>query len=72
MTCVAKGSLCHLDLKVCTRHKLSPQSQYRRLTEFGQGFGPSMWQAEADTDLTLSALPATAVGQILLTIAKFC
>ena len=25
-----------------------------------------MWQAEADTELTLSALPATAVGQILL------
>ena len=25
-----------------------------------------MWQAEADTALTLSALPATAVGQILL------
>ena len=24
-----------------------------------------MWQAEADTELTLSALPATAVGQIL-------
>ena len=31
-----------------------------------------MWQAEADTELTLSASPATAVGQILLTIAKFC
>ena len=25
-----------------------------------------MWQAEADTELTLSALPATAVGEILL------
>ena len=31
-----------------------------------------MWQAKADTELTLSALPATAVGQILLTMAKFC
>ena len=29
-----------------------------------------MWQAEADTELTLSALPATAVGQILPTMAK--
>ena len=35
---------------------------YRRLTEFG----PPMWQAEADTELTLFASPATAVGQILL------
>ena len=25
-----------------------------------------MWQAEADLELTLSASPATAVGQILL------
>ena len=31
-----------------------------------------MWQAEADSELTLSALPATAVGQIVLTMAKFC
>ena len=31
-----------------------------------------MWQAEADNELTLSASPATAVGQILLTMAKFC
>ena len=30
----------------------------------------SMWQAEADTEQ--SALPATTVGQILLTMAKFC
>ena len=35
-------------------------------------FGPPMWQAEADTELTLSAASATAVGQILLTLAKFC
>ena len=34
-------------------------------------FGPPMWQAEADTALTLSALPVTAVSQILLTMAKF-
>ena len=31
-----------------------------------------MWQAEADTELALSATPATAVGQIQLTLAKFC
>ena len=35
-------------------------------------FGPHMWQAEADTELTVAASPATAVGQILLTKAKFC
>ena len=35
-------------------------------------FGPPMWQTEADTELTLSALPATIVGQILLTLAKLC
>ena len=33
-------------------------------------FGPPMWQAEADTALTLSALPATAVGQSTLTLAN--
>ena len=26
-------------------------------------FGPPMWQAEADTELTLSASPTAAVGQ---------
>ena len=31
-----------------------------------------MWQAEADTELTLSASPTTAVDQILLIMAKFC
>ena len=39
---------------------------YRRLTEFG----PPMWQAEADTELTLSASPATAVGEQTLTLAN--
>ena len=29
-----------------------------------------MWQAEVDTKLTLSALPATAVGQILLPMGE--
>ena len=29
-------------------------------------FGPIMWQAEADSVKSLPALPATAVGQILL------
>ena len=38
------------------------------LTEFGPPM--SMWQAEADTEQ--SVLPATTVGQILLTMAKFC
>ena len=36
--------------------------QYRRLTEFG----PPMWQAEAESISSLSASPATAMGQILL------
>ena len=31
-----------------------------------------MRQAEADIELMLSALTATAVSQILLTMAKFC
>ena len=47
---------------------LGRKNSYRILTEFGL----PMWQDEADTELTLSALPATAVGQILLTMAKFC
>ena len=33
-------------------------------------FGPTMWQAEADTELTLSASPTTAVGQKALALAK--
>ena len=32
--------------------------------------GPPMWQAEADTDLTLSASPTTAVVQKALALAK--
>ena len=32
--------------------------------------GPPMWQAEADTELTLSAWPVTAVGQLTLTLAN--
>ena len=36
------------------------------LTEFGS----PMWQAEADTELTLSAPPTTAVGQKALALAK--
>ena len=31
---------------------------------------PPMWQAEADTKLTLSASPVTAVGQSKLTMAN--
>ena len=31
-----------------------------------------MWQAEADTELTLFASPATAVGQKALALAKRC
>ena len=30
-----------------------------------------MWQAEADSISSLSALPTTAVGQILFSLAKF-
>ena len=33
-------------------------------------FGPSMWQAEADTELTLSASPTTAVGQKVLALTN--
>ena len=33
-------------------------------------FGPPMWQAEADTELTLSASPTTAMGQKALALAK--
>ena len=33
-------------------------------------FGPPMWQAEANTELTLSASPTTAVGQKALALAK--
>ena len=33
-------------------------------------FGPPMRQAEADTELTLSASPTTAVGQKALALAK--
>ena len=40
------------------------QQNLAGLTEFG----PPMWQAEADTELTLSASPATAVGQSKLTM----
>ena len=39
---------------------------YRGVTRFG----PPMWQAEADTELTLYASPATAVGQSKLTLAN--
>ena len=40
------------------------ETVYRIITEFG----PPMWQAEGDTELTLS----DTVGQILLNMAKFC
>ena len=33
-------------------------------------FGPPMWQPEADTELTLSASPITAMGQKALAMAK--
>ena len=35
-------------------------------------FGPPIWQAKAYKELTVFASPAMAVGQILLTMAKFC
>ena len=40
--------------------------KYRGVTPFG----PPMWQAEADTELTLSASPTTAVGQKALAMVK--
>ena len=33
-------------------------------------FGPLLWQAEADTELTMSASPTTAVGLKALALAK--
>ena len=39
---------------------------YRGVTPFG----PLLWQAEADTELTLSASPTTTVGQKALALAK--
>ena len=33
-------------------------------------FGPPMWQAEADTEFTMSGSPTTAVGQKALALAK--
>ena len=33
--------------------------------------GPPIWQAEADTELTMSATPVTAVGQLALTLANW-
>ena len=34
-----------------------------RISPWLTEFGPPIWQAEADTEVTLSALPAEAVGQ---------
>ena len=33
--------------------------------------GQPMWQAEADTELTLSALPAAALGQLMFKLANW-
>ena len=44
---------------------------YCILTPFRQGHGPSMLQAEPDTELTLSASPAIAVSQLALTLANW-
>ena len=33
--------------------------------------GQPMWQAEADTELTLSALPVAALGQLTLNLANW-
>ena len=54
-------------LECALRSSYIADCRYRRLTEFG----PLPWQAKADKELTLSASPATAVGQSLLTMAKF-
>ena len=53
-------------------HRIRPKLVFDVTVDYVTEFGLPMWQAEADTELTLSASPATAVGQILLTMAKFC
>ena len=50
----------------CIHHR------YRIQTEFRHGQQNLAPQNCDRLKLTLSALPATAVGQILLTMAKFC
>ena len=45
--------------------RLHAKERYRGVTPFGPP-----WQAEADTELTLSASPTTAVGQKALALAK--
>ena len=47
-----------------TTKKIGMSIPYSNLDSPGlTQIGPPMWQAEADTELTLSASPATAVGQ---------
>ena len=45
-------------------HNLLPLT--KRILPGLKEFDPPMWQAEADTELTMSASPSTAVCQILL------
>ena len=65
---IAGGAIYLQQLLLTNRQQGYDKILYCRLTEFG----PPMWQAEAVIVSFLSALPATAVGQILLTLAKFC
>ena len=51
-------------------HVLQQSEQTNRVWPGLTEFGPLMWQAEADTELRLSASPAMAVGQSKLTLAN--
>ena len=55
---LSTGSVYTTDIGYFFYKNLTPNI-CRRITEFG----PPMLQAEADAELTLSASPATAVGQ---------
>ena len=47
------------------------QWYYHDMNTVDKKFGPPMWQAGADKVSSLSAWPAMAVGQILLTLTKY-
>ena len=59
--CETGGESCETSLT-----ELVFQVIYRGVTPFG----PLLWQAEADTEMTLSASLTTAVGQKALALAK--
>ena len=58
---------------LCVKGVQNQRLAYKLVDRYYRGvtpFGPPMWQAEADTELTLSASPTTAVGQKALALAK--